>query len=128
MDVDREGRTQLHYAALSGDMEAAREAFAQGADIALADHRGYTPLHFAAQTSAPTLVAYLLDNGAPIDAEDAHGNTPLWTATFNDKTGECVRHLLSAGADPDHPNKAGTTPRKLAETIANSAALRWYSG
>ena len=126
MDVDREGRTRLHYAALEGSLSAVRAELEADADVGAADRAGYTPLHFAAQSSAAAVIEHLIAHGAPLEAEDKHGNTPLWTATFYDKTGECVRLLLEAGADPDHVNRAGATPRSLAETIAQSPALRWY--
>jgi ankyrin repeat protein len=90
------------------------------------DHAGYTPLHFAAQSSAPAAIELLIKRDAPLESEDAHGNTPHWTATFNDRTGECVRLLLDAGADPDHINRAGSTPRILAGRIDGSPAAQWY--
>jgi ankyrin repeat protein len=124
--VDAAGRTRLHYAALEGDLAATQAALDAGAHVGAPDRAGYTPLHFAAQSSAAAVIEHLIGRGAPLEAEDVHGNTPLWTATFNDKTGDSVRLLLEAGADPDHVNRAGTTPRSLAETIAESPALRWY--
>jgi hypothetical protein len=52
--------------------------------------------------------------------EDAYGNTPLWRAvSTSGGQGRVVGHLLAAGADPDLANRAGVSPRQLAERIAN---------
>ena len=62
----------------------------------------------------------LLDAGAPVDPVDAWGNTPLFRAVFNAKGDPAiVRRLVSAGADPDHVNASGRSPRALAGMIAN---------
>jgi ankyrin repeat protein len=125
--ADRAGRIPLHYAALEGDLAAVQAELDAGADVGAPDRAGYTPLHFASQSAAASVVERLIERGAPLESEDAHGNTPLWTATFNDKVGECVRVLLDAGANPDHVNRAGTTPRGLAETMG-SPALPLFGG
>ncbi|MEO7702080.1 MAG: ankyrin repeat domain-containing protein [Opitutus sp.] len=55
-----------------------------------------------------------------VDPVDVHGNTPLWRAVFNScGRGELIELLISRGADPTKKNKSGTTPKDLAETIAN---------
>jgi ankyrin repeat protein len=125
--IDRAGRTPLHYAAFDADLEAVTAELDGGADVSAPDRAGYTPLHFACQSAAGPVVACLIQRGASLEAEDTHGNTPLWTATFNDKVGECVRVLLEAGANPDHVNKAGETPRGLAEKM-ESPTLKLYRG
>jgi hypothetical protein len=51
LGMDREGRQELHYRALEGDVSGIRDRVTAGDDIALADRQGFTALHFAAQQS-----------------------------------------------------------------------------
>ena len=64
---------------------------------------------------------FLLQKGSDPNVQDIHGNTPLWTAIFNAKlpTDEqgVVKLLLKHGADPDHVNKYGKTPRLMYQTF-----------
>jgi len=43
--MDREGRQELRYGALEGDVLGIRERLALGDDIGLADNQGFTALH-----------------------------------------------------------------------------------
>jgi ankyrin repeat protein len=116
--MDREGRQELHYRALEGDIAGIRARLAAGDEIGLADRRGFTALHFAAQQSQTEAVKVLLESGAPVDPLDRFGNTPLWRAVFNSPGNEAtVQVLLNAGANPDIVNEAGATPRDLAKRM-----------
>ena len=118
--MDREGRHELHYRALDGDVAGIRDRLAAGDDIALADGQGFTALHLAAQQSHSEAVTLLLTLGAPVDPRDRFGNTPLWRATFSSRGNTAsVEALLKAGADPDSVNEAGTTPRELATRMGS---------
>ena len=109
--MDREGRQELHYRALEGDVSGIRDRLTAGDDVGLTDRQGFTPLHLAAQESRDGAVEVLLGAGAPIDLQDRFGNTPLWRAVFNSH-GEVktVKLLLNAGADPDIVNQAWVQP------------------
>lgn len=62
----------------------------------------------------------LLAAGAAVDPVDSMGNTPLFRAVFNAKGDpSVVRLLVVAGADADHPNATGQSPRGLARLIGN---------
>jgi uncharacterized protein len=117
-DVDRAGRSPLHYAAVNDDLDAAEAELARGADVGLQDHQGMTPLHAAAQQGSVNVARVLLARGAPVDSVDQWGNTPLWRAVFN-KSGDpaLIQMLLDAGADPDRLNAAGNSPRGLAAKL-----------
>jgi ankyrin repeat protein len=125
--LDREGRSDLHYAARDGDLRAVEKLVAAGADVNLQDKRGWSPLHFAAQACAPDVAAFLIAHGASVDPEDSFGNTPLSTATFNSRGGgDVIRVLRTAGADPRKKNKTGVSPLALARSIANFNVAQFY--
>jgi uncharacterized protein len=65
--TDRAGRTELHYAALEGNVQRITELLDQGADVNATDTAGWTPLHFAAQDYRFHAVATLIAAGAEID-------------------------------------------------------------
>ena len=118
VDMDRDGRQELHYRALEGDASGIRDRLAAGDDIGLADNQGFTALHFAAQQSQTEAVRTLLAAGAPVDPRDRFGNTPLWRAVFNSRANAApVELLMQAGADPENANDAGVTPRELARRM-----------
>ena len=94
-DLDRAGRSPLHYASVDADEAAARELIDSGADVNLADRCGLTPLYFAAQAQSPSITALLLDAGADLNVQNAVGSTPL------------------------HENRAGITPEALGRGVAN---------
>ncbi len=129
MSVDRQGRTELHYAALDGRAEEVGAALASGVDPSSPDHAGWTPLHFAAQSQHSDVAWVLIDGGAEVDAQDSYGKTPLHVALFNvgDGEGEVVRVLLEAGAAPDLKNFSGVSPKDLADRVANYNLNRFFA-
>jgi len=125
--LDREGRTDLHYAARDGDLAAVAKLVGAGADVNLQDKRGWAPLHFAAQARSEEVTKFLLSHGASIDLEDSYGNTPLSTATLNYRgDGAIILTLRAAGADPYKQNKSGVSALSLARTIANYDVAKFY--
>lgn len=120
-DLDRAGRTELHYASNTGDIARVRALLASGEDPRLADQTGWTPLHFAAQGCHADIATLLLDAGAAVEAEDDHGNTPLWRAVFAGSKGDgaVISVLRAHGADVHHSNHHGVSPVQLARKIAN---------
>ena len=127
MELDREGRTDLHYAAADGDLTLARRLIERGCDVSLADTGGYTPLHFAAQNQHAELVSLLVAAGAPLEARDQWGNTPLWRAMSSSRgRGETILALLAAGADPEAENHHGTSPRLGALRISNYDVAQFF--
>jgi len=127
-DLDRAGRSELHYAANTGDVDKASKLIAVGADVRLADANGRTPLHFAAQAQSVPVIELLLANGAEVDARDSHGNTPLSTATFSFRgDGGSIAVRRKAGADPHEVNNHGVSPVKLARTIANYDVAKHFA-
>ena len=119
-ELDREGRSPLHYAAMANRVTETEERLAAGDDPNLGDRLGFTPLHLAAQEGSLEAARVLLDHGATIDAVNAFGNTPLFVAVFNSRgRGDVIALLRGRGADPFLANDSGQTPVKLARSIAN---------
>ncbi len=110
-----------------GSAEAAKKASpaAAGSAIGAAMRARPTPLHVAAGADdVEALERLLADPSTRVDATDADGRTPLQVAVMA-ANARAVRMLLAAGADPDHADSAGATPRSLARTgpSAEIAAL-----
>lgn len=127
-DPDRYHRTGLHYAAIDGDVEAARALLAAGSDPDAQDAQGWSPLHFAAQASAAAVVEVLLAAGASTELRDSHGNTPLFRAVFNSRgDGATIAALRAAGADPLAANASGVSPVSLARSIGNHDVARFFA-
>ena len=126
--TDRAGRTDLHYAALEGEVVRVRKLLDEGSDPNAADVHGFTPLHFAAQSYEPGITRMLVERGAEVDRVNGHGNTALGLAVYNSRgRGDVIEILLGAGADPDRENNAGVTPRVLAERIANYDIRQFFA-
>jgi uncharacterized protein len=126
-DVDKLGRTPLHYATFEGKADLARSLLAAGADASTKDKSGWTPLHAAAQSYSVEIAALLIQHGAAVDAHDEHGNTPLWRAVFESRgRGEMIALLRRSGADPELQNFHGVSAIALARAIANYDVAQFF--
>ena len=106
----------IHKAALAGNIEAVKQAIADGADVN-AKRFGLTPLHEAAkgQHSGPgghtDIAELLIANGADVNATDdfLNGRTPLSVAArYGNK--ETAELLIAEGADVNAKANDGKTP------------------
>lgn len=123
----RMNRTSLMYAAVDGCEEVARILLNAGARVDDQDSAGMSSLHFAAQESRLKIAQLLLSHGATVDLEDKEGRTPLFTATYYSRgTGDLITLLLGAGANPDHVNHHGHSPRSMANAIANFNVKQFF--
>jgi len=135
---DRDGRTALAHAALKGHVEIASMLIRTGADITLDDKDGDKPLDIALRSGNPALVALFeqplkdllaripsADTGprlqhrrAPACPPDPHGDTMLtWAAREGQEN--VVRAMVQSGADVLLRNRAGQTPREVAESVGH---------
>ncbi|GMS96222.1 hypothetical protein PENTCL1PPCAC_18397 [Pristionchus entomophagus] len=75
-EVDREGRTPLHLAALNARFDCVELLVEEDASIEAVDYLGRTPLMLAAmKPRAYLVVEHLLEQGADIGKADIDGNT-----------------------------------------------------
>lgn len=127
--LDRLGRSELHYAAADGDSARVTNRLQAGDYVNLADKNGWTPLHFAAQATSATVIRLLLAASATVDARDSHGNTPLSKAVFNYSggDGDAIQTLRDAGANPYLANNHGVSSVSLARQIANYDVARFFA-
>ena len=121
-DVKRivlEGYPPIWSAAALGDSDAIRRNLSAGANPnAFGDDS--TPLQIATERGHSKAVELLIRARADPNLTDSYGNGPLWTAvheaTLAVRTEDnvaIVRMLLAAGANPDHKNRYGRTPREM---------------
>lgn len=116
-ELDEDGRTALHHAAIDGNSEMAAYLIRKSANIDLQDDIGYSALHYAAQNNCSEIASLLIEKGAIIDSLDQYGNTPLWKAVFSYRDdASIIQQLVSAGADPALANDHGVSPKELATT------------
>ncbi|GAA0840940.1 ankyrin repeat domain-containing protein [Streptosporangium amethystogenes subsp. fukuiense] len=128
MMIDRDGRSDLHQAAFTGDVAWITLLAEEGLDVNLPDRDGFTPLHFAAQEWNVDAARALLDHGASVDPVNRHGNTPLFVAVFNSHgRGELIVVLREFGANPFKENGHGQTPVGLARLIGNYDIAQYFA-
>src|SRR5690606_1547447 len=125
--VDKFGYSVLHIALSKGFDDIAMELINGGVDTNLQDSKGQTALHYCAFYNKAKIAKNILSHGGRLDVEDKFGNQPLWTAIINDKgfgnRVELVELFISAGANPNHKNKTGGTPLKIAEDFEYDAVF-----
>ena len=118
---DAEGRPPLVSAILGNSVALVGLLLEAKADINATDPHDWTPLHFAAEEALVQMVSLLVAKGADVNAHDDEGNTPLHRAVFSSRgSDEVVRLLRRHGAKDDVKNKAGETPRALADRLGET--------
>jgi ankyrin repeat protein len=116
---------------MRGDADEISRLVISGADPDAIGDQGTTPLHVATIYGHASAVETLLRSGADPNRVDGHGNGPLWAAVYQaclarrtDNEFAIIRLLLAGGADPDHKNRYGLSPRDSADKRdADVAAL-----
>jgi CubicO group peptidase (beta-lactamase class C family) len=110
-DVGRPSQTpetNIHLAALQGDVEAVRRHIAAGSDLNEKDAYGSTPLIVAATFGRAEVAGALIEAGADLAIGNDDGSTALHIAAFLCRT-EIVASLLAKGAETYLRNNAGST-------------------
>jgi hypothetical protein len=87
----RNGRSPLHYAALSGDAYSTERLLYYNADPEARTARGETPLHVAASHGHVDVMQMLISHNADVHAKDTKSNTPLYAAVLHSKVKDLAR-------------------------------------
>ncbi|MEC8882424.1 MAG: ankyrin repeat domain-containing protein, partial [Pseudomonadota bacterium] len=114
--TDKDGRTALHYAVISGDKKFVQKLLNRGANIDELDNEGKTALHHAVikgdldivKVMLPRGITGFLKRGAQIEAQDNEGMTALHHAAINGKP-DIVKELLQRGAKIEAQDNKGMT-------------------
>jgi ankyrin repeat protein len=92
-----------------GNIEAVKQAIADGADLETTNEGGNTPLLSATKANQKEIAELLIANGADVNAKGKRGWTPLHTAAaYGHK--EIVELLIANGADVNTKMQGGSTP------------------
>jgi len=118
---DEFGATPLHYAIAERSPEMAHALIAHGADGSIQNREGKTPLHSAIEYGLFSVVeALIAKDPSAVGIADHYGNQPLWAAAFNARGRyDFVRLLLANGADVNHKNEAGLTPKDVPRRLGD---------
>jgi ankyrin repeat protein len=111
--------SSIHKAAFYGNIEAVKQAIADGADVNAKKRRnGYTPLQSAARNDHKEIVELLIAKDADVNAKGGlEGSTPLHEAA-SDGRKEVVELLIDNGADVNVKDDRGMTPLDWAEVVS----------
>ncbi|KAH9597075.1 Ankyrin repeat-containing domain [Trypanosoma melophagium] len=125
LHLNCETGTVLHWAAHSGDLNCIGAMIYEfKIPIDIKDVHGGTALFTALFMKKVEAVEFLLEHGAdPQAVIEGDLSTPLHIAVEHANT-ECVKLLLSFGANPNVANKSGETPVMLTEKSGNDSALK----
>lgn len=113
--TSKNGKTPLHYAALTGFAEAAEALLEAGAQRNPRDKNLETPFFDALKSQAPEVLINLLrSQGCSADIPARGGRIPLHDAAKNVGGPAALKALLAATKNPDRPDGKGATPFLLA--------------
>jgi hypothetical protein len=113
--------TRLHLAALSGDVEGAREALAAGIPSGQRDGGGAVAIHYVGRSIA--MLECLLAAGADVDQDGDDGATALMLAA-QERRPEMVAALLARGARAGAADRRGFTAMHRAAELGEVAIVR----
>jgi hypothetical protein len=100
--------------AISGDLEAVKEALDSGTDVNARRENGDTALICAVQNDRVDVVRELIDRGADVNATRQDGLSALMVASFFGLS-QIVELLLENGAEINQKDRLGLTARGWAE-------------
>ncbi|GAW18675.1 hypothetical protein ANO14919_081560 [Xylariales sp. No.14919] len=112
--ADTFGRTPLHWAVITGNINAVAALIEHGASPTCVDKKHMTPLHamyLAPSSSQMQCGRLLIDSGADVDALDSWKRTPLrMAAGFHNISLEFLKIFVQKGADINRRDMYGQSP------------------
>lgn len=121
-EYDDEGRTPLHYAAKTGELQVVRYLLKLGLAPNAPDAEGRTPLHFAAREGRLDVVDVLIRAGAQ-DLADYEDKRALHFAAMRGRSG-VVAYLMLWGSNPNAVDHELRTALHFAAFYGKSDVVR----
>ena len=118
---DRQGRTCLHYACLSANIECITQLVEAGSLVDDQDSLGETAVFFANEAK---IVDLLVRNGAEIDHANQHALTPLGGAIQRSVGVDAIACFISLGANANAIDNYGNDGFAHAICFNHHEALR----
>ncbi|XP_017289142.1 nuclear factor NF-kappa-B p100 subunit isoform X2 [Kryptolebias marmoratus] len=123
--VDKDGRSPLHLAALSGDTEMLRLLLTHLGErhshlVNTSDYQGLQPLHLAVRRDGERCLRLLVEGGAKINAqEQKSGHTALHLAVRENLFKVACTLITELKADVNACTFGGNTPLHLASSVGS---------
>ena len=115
----------------NGDVEAAKEAIDNGANVDVLDQKGLFPLFYAAHPVCGNnlkIVQMLIDAGCDVNLATGGHMIALNQVVFNGGNVSIVEALLRGGANPNIAHNNGDTPCHYAKTVEMLELLLTFGG
>ena len=106
---NEDGKTILHFAIYSRNINILKMLLNDGIDIMILDKDNKTALHYAAMHDNIEMCSIFIDKGLDINAKDKYNQTPLQIA-LSEKNFNIALYLLNHGADFNIENDHGKNP------------------
>ncbi|KAH7007297.1 ankyrin repeat-containing domain protein [Ilyonectria destructans] len=113
---DDEGRTQLHRAVMTEDLEKVRQLLATGSSPNMEDRLGNMPIHYSVIIGNAGLVHEFIRFGADVNGQGLRGRSPLHLAVAS--ASRFVNLLINFGAIVNRQDDNGDIPLHLAISAA----------
>ncbi|MCP4519255.1 MAG: ankyrin repeat domain-containing protein, partial [Delftia sp.] len=135
-ELARSSHQRLMDGAMQGELQAVRQALADGANVNVAigggDYAGCSALIMALMNRRFDVAAHLIEQGADVNhkrsdkhrPDPARGQTPLWWAA-NHGHMALAQALMSSGADVNTPDHHGGTPLTQAASSGHLEMVRY---
>ena len=126
---DTDGKTAVHYAAISGITEIVRLLIEDhGANINKTTKLGWTPLHYAAHSWHPRIVELLATSGAnckAVTSKEDGARTAIHLVLLRPGRTRCISRLIAHGLCIEQPDGAGNTPLHWAAQYGEPDSVKW---